>query len=55
MSVLHCRGCDCLECCPGYPAAAPRVYRTKRRTLRQKQRAAWAAMVRVRKAKAARV
>jgi hypothetical protein len=28
MSTLHCRGCDCLECAPGFPAEATRVYST---------------------------
>lgn len=25
-SALHCRGCDCAECLPGFPARATRVY-----------------------------
>lgn len=31
MSDLHCRGCDCLDCCPGFPAQATRVYADKSR------------------------
>lgn len=30
---MHVRGCDCAECCPGTPAEATRVYRSRERWL----------------------
>lgn len=31
MSDLHCRGCDCDDCCPGFPATATPVHHDTRR------------------------
>lgn len=33
MISLHCRGCDCELCMPGFPAQGTRVYRTRPRKL----------------------